>query len=327
MSKAPRAIATLVTLALSASLAACGNGAAIATVNGQPISRADFDAKLEGNPAARQVLQQSVQEMLLEQYAKDNNIVITDAEVQAKEDAIKVNFAGMPWDQVLKMRGLTEDDVRRAFRDQLILEKAVGKDVTVTDTQVAAYFAKNHAQFDTPEKIQARHILVNDLATANKVEALLKSGKDFAQLAKQYSKDPGSKNVGGELPPFGHGQMVKQFDRAAFSLPVGKISAPVKSQWGYHIIQVEKIQPAVVATLASTHDKIVDLLRQQQEGPLVGPFFQGLLAKANIHVMDPRFDGLFPSPAPSVAPATAAPAATATTAPMAPATPVPAATK
>jgi foldase protein PrsA len=299
-------------------LAACSGGGAIATVNGQPVSRADFDSKLEGNPMARQVLQTSVQEILLDQYAKDHSITISDADIQAKEDSIKATFVGQPWDQVLKTRGLTEDDVHRALKDQLIIDKAVGKDINITEPQIKAFFEKNHAQFDKPEKVQARHILVGDLATANKVEALLKAGGDFAALAKQYSNDPGSKANGGDLGFFGRGQMVKQFDQAAFSLPIGKISAPIHSAFGYHIIQVEAKQPAVLATLANTHDKIADQLRQQQESPLVGQFLNNLIATANIQVSDPRFAGVFPSPAPTIPPAASA-------APMA--SPAPAATK
>jgi foldase protein PrsA len=298
-------------------LVACNSGGAIATVNGQAVSRADFDAKLEANPVARQVLQQQVQEVLLDQYAAKNNIVPSDADIKAK-----ATFPGQPWDQVLKARGLTEADVQQALRSQLIVEKAVGKNVTVSEAQIKAYFEKNHAQFDTPEKVQARHILVDDLATANKVEALLKAGGNFAALAAQYSKDPGSKDSGGELGFFGHGQMLKPFDQAAFSLPIGKISAPVHSAYGYHIIEVEARQPAVRATLANTHDKIAEMLRQQQESPLVAPFLSSLMAQANVQVNDPRFAGLFPSPAPSIPPA-----APATTTAPAVASPAPAATK
>lgn len=330
MSKAPRATATLAVLALCTTLAACSSGGAVATVtsNGatSQVNRADFDGKLEGNPMARQILQQAVQEILLDQYAAKNNIVITDAQISTKEDEIKSKFAGQPWADVLKARGLSEDDVHTALRDQLIIEQAVGKNITITDAQVKAYFDKNHAQFDKSEKVQARHILVPDLATANKVEALLKAGGDFAALAKQYSIDPGSKANGGDLGFFGRGQMVKSFDAAAFSLPIGKISAPVHSAFGYHIIQVEAKQPAVVASLANTKDQITDQLRQQQMNPLVGPFLNNLMAQATITVNDPRFDGVFPSP-PAATMTSAAPAAT--TAPAAPAvaSPAPAATK
>jgi foldase protein PrsA len=314
MSKAQRIFAGLPTLLLCASFAACASGGAVATVNGQPISQSDFEAKLEASPVAKQVLQQMVQESLIDQYAKNNNLTVTDDEITQRENELKTNFPNGSWDEMLKARGLTEADVKSALREQIILDKALTKDVTITPAQVQQYFQKNHATFDKPEQVQARHILVPDLATANKLEAQLKQNpSSFADLAKQYSTDPGSKDKGGELGWFRRGQMVPAFDKVAFSLPVGAISPPVKSPFGYHIIQVEGKQPGQQATLANTTARITDMLRQQQEAPLIQPFLQGLQQKADIKVIDPRFADLFPSPPPSgPQPATtaAAPAAT-----------------
>jgi parvulin-like peptidyl-prolyl isomerase len=208
--------------------------------------------------------------------------------------------------------------VHNALREQLIIDQAVGKDVKVSDAQIKAYFDKNHAQFDKPEEVQARHILVPDLKTAEKVEADLKAGKSFSAEAAKYSTDPGSKDKGGELGTFRRGQMVPAFDKAAFSQPVGVVGPPVKSPFGYHIIEVQKRTPAVKATLANTKDKIADMLRQQQEAPLIQPFLMDLQSKANIQINDPRFAAAFPSPPPSEPPA-AAPAGT--TAPAASSSP------
>ncbi len=307
MPKADRIIAGLCTVLLAASLTACASGGAIATVNGQSISKASFDNKLEGSPAALSTLQQMVREMLINQYAQKNNIDVTDAQIAAKEDQIKANFPPGSWDDMLKSRGLTEADVHSALRTQIIIDQAVGKGVNVSDAAIKAYFDKNHAQFDVPAQVQARHILVPDLKTAEKVEADLKAGKSFAAEAQQYSTDPGSKDKGGELGTFRRGQMVPAFDKAAFSQPVGVVGPPVKSPFGYHVIEVEKRTPEVKATLANTKDKIAELLRQQQEAPLIQPFLMDLQSKANIQINDPRFSAAFPSPPPSAAPA--APAA------------------
>lgn len=314
MSKAHRVLAGLATALFAAALTACSGGGSVVTVNGQAISKADFDNKLEGSPSARGTLQQMVQEALITQYAKNNNITVSDDEIKKKEDSLKANFPAGSWDDMLKSRGLSEDDVHNALREQIIVDKALGKDVKVSDKQIKDYFDKNHAAFDKPEQVRARHILVADLATANKVEAELKKpGADFAAVAKQYSMDPGSKDKGGELGFFRRGQMVPAFDKAAFTLPINQISQPVHSPFGYHIIQVEERQTGEKATLASTHDRIADMLRQQQEAPLMQPFMMGLQQKAQITVNDPRFASLFPSPAPqpsteatSAAPATAA---------------------
>jgi foldase protein PrsA len=313
MPKAHRIIAGAATVLLAASLAACsGGGGSIATVNGQPISKADFDAKLEASPTAVGTLQQMVREALLSQYAKDNNIVVSDDEIKKREDDIKANFPAGSWDEMLKSRGMTENDVHALLKQQIIIDKAVGKNVNVTEAQIKDYFNKNHASYDTPDQVQARHILVADLKTAQKVEADLKGGADFAQEAAKYSMDPGSKDKGGELGLFRRGQMVPAFDQAAFSLPVGQISQPVHSSFGFHIIEVEKRVPGQKATLASTHDKIADQLRQQQEAPLIQPFLMSLQQKANIQVSDPRFQSAFPSPqpaAPAAGGASPAPAA------------------
>jgi foldase protein PrsA len=309
MSIAQRITAGLAGLLIGMSLAACASGGTVATVNGQPISQAAFQARLEASPIARQVLQQMVQDTLIDQYAKNNNISVSDADVAAREDQLKANFPAGSWNEMLKARGLTEDDVRSALREQLILDKALSKDVTITPAQIQAYFNKNHAAFDKPEQVTARHILVPNLATANKVEAALKGGGNFAALAKQYSIDPGSKDKGGDLGTFRRGQMVPAFDKVAFSEPIDAISAPVKSPFGYHIIQVTARDPGQKATLASATDRITDMLRQQQESPLIQPFLQNLQQKANIQVTDARFADLFPPPAAAAAPAaTAAPA-------------------
>lgn len=322
MSKALRITAGLASLLMGASIAACSGGGAVATVNGQPISRSTFDTRLEASPMGRTVLQQLVQETLIEQYAKNNNISVSTAEIDARETQIKANFPSGSWDEMLKSRGLTEADVRSALREQLILDKALAKDVTITPAQIRDYFNKNRASFDKPEQVAARHILVPNLALANTVEADLKSGQSFSALAKKYSTDPGSKDKGGELGTFRRGQMVPAFDKYAFSAPIGAISAPIKSPFGYHIIQVESRTPGQKATIASATPQIVDTLRQQQEAPLIQPFLQGLQQKATIVVNDPQFAGLFTTPgAPPAAATPASPAASSA------ASPAPAATK
>ncbi len=319
MSKALRITVGLAGLFLGTSLAACSGGA-VATVNGQPISRSTFNTRLEGSPMGRTVLQQLVQETLIDEYAKSNKIDVTDAEIDARENEIKANFPAGSWDEMLKARGLTESDVRAALREQLILDKALETKVTVTPAQINDYFAKNHATFDKPEQVTARHILVPNLALANQIETDLKGGQNFGDLAKKYSTDPGSKDKGGDLGTFRRGQMVPAFDKYAFSAPIGQISPPIKSPFGYHIIEVESRTPGQKATVASATPQIQDTLRQQAEAPLIQPFLQELQEKATIVVNDPQFAGLFatPPPPPS-APPTVAPSSAAASPPASPA--------
>ncbi len=293
---------------LAVSFTACGGGgnsSPVVTVKGQSITHAQLDSKLEDSPAARSVLQTLVTNVLIDQYAKDHNVQVSQADIDKTENQYKAQYPNGGWQDLLKSRDLTEQDVQDLIRRQLVLEKAVGSNVHVADKQIADYFAKNHAQYDTPAEAHARHILVPDLKTAQKVEADLKAGKDFAAEAKQYSVDPGSKDKGGDLGWFRKGQMVPAFENYAFNGPIGKISAPVKSPFGYHIIQVLERKPAVKATLASAHDQIKTQLEQQQENPLIPSFLQTLQGNGNIQVNDPKFASVFPSSAPAAAPAAA----------------------
>jgi len=167
---------------LTVSLAACGGGGggAVATVNGQSISHAELDNKLEGSPAARGVLQNMVMSALIDQYAQQHHITVSQDEINKVEDQYKAKYPGDQWNELLKARSLSEQDVQDLIRRQLIIDKAVGSNIQVSDKQIKAYFDKNRAQFDKPAEARARHILVPDLKTAQKVEADLKAGKDFA---------------------------------------------------------------------------------------------------------------------------------------------------
>ena len=321
MSYIHRRLAVLTAAALCTFLAACGGGGGnVLSVNGQNISRADLDRKLEAGPAAQQTLNQMVQQALIDQYGKDAHVDVSVTDVDKKEAEIKAKYPPGQFEQILIQQGLTETDVQNILRQQIILERAVAPQIHISDADVKAYFAQHHAQFDTPERVRARHILVADPKTAAMIESKLKSGAKFADLAKQYSTDPSSKDKGGELGFFGRGTMVPAFQNAAFSMKVGQISAPVHSPFGYHIIQVEEIQPAKTATLASAHDQILQQLTQQQQSQQIPVFLQQLRAKANIVVYDDRYKALFPPPPPSPAPVPPSPAASA-------AAPAPAKTK
>jgi len=317
MSEVNRVVAGLATAALCVSLAACSSAGAtggdVASVNGQKITRTDFDKKLEAGPAGKSVLTQLVQQALVDQYATDKKITVSDDEIAKKEDEIKAKYPPGQFDQILKQQGLTETDVHNILRQTVVIEKAVGPQIKVSDADVSAYFQKNKALLDKPEQVRARHILVADLKTANEVEAKLKAGGDFAALAKQYSTDPSTKDKGGELGFFGKGQMVPSFQAAAFSQPIGVVGPPVKSPFGYHIIVVEAKKPKTVATLANSGDKIKAQLMQTQEQQQIPQFLAGLRSKATIQIYDDKLkDALPPAPpAPATTPAATPAASTA----------------
>jgi foldase protein PrsA len=321
-----RLFAALSTALFGAALAGCSggsSGANVASVNGENITRADYDAKLEAGPQGKAILNQLVQTDLIEQYARDNHVEISDSDVATRENEIKSKYPPGQFEQILKSQNLTEDDVARILKQQLVVEKAVSASIKVTDADVKTYLDKNHATLDTSGQVRAKHILVGDLKTAQTIEDKLKSGADFAALAKQYSTDPSSKDKGGELGFFSKGQMVPAFQAAAFSQKIGVVGPPVKSPFGYHIIVVEEAKPAQVATLANSADKIRKMLTQQQQQQQVPGFLASLRAKANIVIFDDKLKDAIPpaaappveTAAPAAASAAASPAAAASSAP------------
>jgi foldase protein PrsA len=308
-----RFFAPCAVVALGLALAGCSSGGSsaggnVASVNSDNITRAEFDAKLEAGPQGKAILNQLIQTDLIDQYAADNHVDVSDADVQAREDEIKAKYPPGQFDTILKSQNLTEDDVKKILRQQLVVEKAVSANIKVSDADVKSYLDKNHATLDTAEQVRARHILVADIKTAQTVEDKLKSGGDFAALAKQYSTDPSSKDKGGELGFFSKGQMVPAFQAAAFSQKIGVVGPPVKSPFGYHIIEVEETKPAQVATYANSADKIRKLLTQQQQQQQVPAFLQQLRSKATITIYDDKLKDALPPPAPAPA-ATTAPTA------------------
>jgi len=148
----------------------------------------------------------------------------------------------------------------------------------VTDAEVQAYYNAHLAEYKTDEQVKTRHILITSRAGADaqtdntaksKAQDILKqlqAGGNFAELAKKYSEDPGSKDQGGELPLVPTAGLDPAYAKAAMALNPGQTSGLVKSQFGYHIIQTEQKQPAGTKPLAEVKDSIVQVLQQQKSG-------------------------------------------------------------
>ncbi len=151
--------------------------------------------------------------------------------------------------------------------------EALAGDAPVADADVKAYYEQNKGRYGVEEQRRASHILItaeggDKAAARKKAEAALAAVKanpgDFAKIAKEQSKDPGSAAQGGDLGFFGKGMMVKPFEDVAFSLKQGEISEIVETDFGYHIIRVTEIKPAEAKPLAEVRAEIERELRTQQ---------------------------------------------------------------
>jgi len=138
---------------------------------------------------------------------------------------------------------------------------------TVTEEEIQKFYQDNRKDFDQPEQVHVRHILVGTEAEARFVLARLNRGEKFQDLAKTLSKDPGSREQSGDLGFIGRGQLVPEFERVAFTLQPGQVSDVVKTQFGFHIIQMIERKTAQPSRLEQVREQIRrQLLSKKQEG-------------------------------------------------------------
>lgn len=192
------------------------------------------------------------------------------------------------------------EDVKNAMLAQSFIEKKVEGKVTVTPEEVKAYYEAHKSEFSQPEMVKARHILVRVPSDANEkawseaeakikdIKKQLDKGKDFAELAKQYSDDPGSKDRGGDLGFFPKGRMVPEFETAAFALKPGETSGPVKSPFGYHIIQVQERKDAAVIPFEDISQQVEQRLIAEKQQRLVGQITDELKKKFPVTIYKDR---------------------------------------
>jgi foldase protein PrsA len=303
-------IPSLLLVALAAlALAACGGGDdevpsdAVAIVAGEPIAKTEFDALMRraeagakaqgrkfpdaGTPEyaqlKRQALEILTQREEYEQEAEDLGIEVKDGDVDKRLEQLKKQyFAGnnKRYKAQLKESGLVENDLRQDIRSQLIAEKIYNEvtgDVKVTDKDVEKYYASHKQQYTQPETRVIRHILVGEKQKplADQLYDELKADpSQFPALAKRHSKDPGSKNQGGKLTIV-RGQTVAPFDQTAFLMRVGQISRPVKTQYGYHVIQaIGEIKPAKTTPLKDVKNAIRQQLLQTKKNDRMNKWVQ-----------------------------------------------------
>jgi parvulin-like peptidyl-prolyl isomerase len=203
---------------------------------------------------------------------KDMGIEVTDEEIDKRlDELVQQYYKGdkKKFEEALKEQGVSEPQLRRELTMQIYQKKIfdqVTGDVKVTDEEIREYYTKNKSQYETPATRTVRHILVKKKALASTIEQQLRSGASFEQLVKQYSQDPGSKKTGGKLTDLAQGQTVPPFDKVAFSIKTNAISEPVKTQFGFHIIQaLTAVKPADTSTLAEVRDQVREVVSQTKK--------------------------------------------------------------
>jgi parvulin-like peptidyl-prolyl isomerase len=275
-----------------------------AVVNGEPIYMSEIDKRYASlSPQLQQlyskevIVNQSIDELLLLQDAKKMNISVTDQDVD-KEIKTIMEENGLDQQKLeenLQAQGWTLDYLKDAFRKKLYIDELIKRitiDVKVTDAEVNEYYTNYSEIFQQLEQVTARHILISVLGQSNRTDddarqlaadvraQIKKDNSNFCDLVTKYSEDPGSVANCGEYT-FSKGQMVKEFEDAAFT---GKINetAIVKTQYGYHIIQTIAKIPAKQIPLSNVSAKIKETLIFDKQSQEVRAYLNLLKEKAEI---------------------------------------------
>jgi parvulin-like peptidyl-prolyl isomerase len=275
---------------------------AVAVVGGTEIARSELQELVDqakktyeaqdqqfptaGTPEYKNVQAQYVKFLVqreqFAQEAEELGIEVTDKDVDAEvEKFIDSRFEGKraAYLKALKAQGFTEEALRETLRASVLAQKLfdeITKDVDVPEADIAAYYQANQASYGSPESRVVRHVLVAEKngeevdyakskTEADRLYAELKGGADFAALAKAESDDPSAQQNSGKLT-ITRGQTVPEFDKAAFELKVGAISEPVKTSYGYHVIEaLSTVKKATTTPLSKVRTSIKATLLQEKK--------------------------------------------------------------
>jgi len=253
-----------------------------------------------------------VQNELIKQKAADMGVTVTQKQLDERIKAVTDQVGGQKkLDALLKKQGVTMDQLTTQLQAQMLQDAVrtkVGENAKVSEEQIKAYFndPANKAQFNVADSVDARHVLVASKADAEKVQQLLAadpSDANWAKVAKKYSIDPTTKDKGGSLgsrPPEAYNN--PPFAKALNSLKAGKISQPVKTSFGWHIVEVLKKTPGSSKTFEEAKPMIEQSLKFQLQAKAWETWLADAQKQANILYasgFDPKTLTASPSPAPS----------------------------
>ena len=222
----------------------------LAVVGGDKITNEDFEMFLQNVPREQRMYISNPQ---LRDYYLEQMIAIYAFAKEAEAQKM---------DETEQYRKIMEN-ARRDTLAQMAMSDVM-KDVTVNEEEIKEFYESNPQQFQKGATVSAKHILVKEEEECLKILDEIKTGKAFEEAAQAHSTCP-SGSKGGDLGEFGKGQMVKEFEDAAFSAEIGDVVGPVKTQFGYHLIKVEKRNEASVIPFEEVKGQLRQTVLQQKQ--------------------------------------------------------------
>jgi len=267
----------------------------VATVNGDPITLAEFQERFaragfkpdEGVELSvkEDFLNRLIERMMLVREAQRKRIKVSLPEITKRIETLRTEN-GEDVKDTLAGQGIDFEkwkaDVWEDMMIERLLAREVNKRVSVSSAEVRRYYQANLPEFEKPEQVRVRQIVVATQAEAQKALELLQTGADFAVVAKQKSTAPEAEK-GGDLGYFARGDMPVEFN-VVFGLPKGGISGIVKSPYGYHIFKLEDKRKAGRAGLEEAYRGIEEKLRREKEDERYKAWFKDLRSRTKFEV-------------------------------------------
>ncbi|PLY02729.1 MAG: hypothetical protein C0624_07885 [Desulfuromonas sp.] len=296
----------LLALLLTVTLTACQKSEppkqpqVLLQVNGRTVMLEDFQRGFARSMTDHQALSVAEREELQRNYLRqliDRELALAEAdrlvvqvtpqEVDEVMNEYRRDYPDQVFQEMLQSQQIDERAWRRELVERLRMEKVIRQEVytglTVEESEIKAYFRQNREDFERPEQVRARQIVVAREDEGQRVLGLLRQGEPFAEVAEKYSLSP-DREAGGDLGYFSRGQMPDAFDEVVFTLPVGRLSDLIKTEYGYHIFLVEERRKAQRLTLSEVYDEIEQRLRREKEANAYQAWLQNLGAQAVIDV-------------------------------------------
>ena len=265
----------LIFLFLLLPLVACSKkdqGKAIATIDGEKITVQEFNDELDKIPMNMKMLvaSQSGKKSFLDRLIIQRLLLR-----EAKKESLE--------------KDKEFQDKLAEFKEQLIMQTLLSRKVTtalkISDEDLQKYYDAHKEEFKKEKEIQTRQIVVKTEQEAREIQTRIAKGEDFGDLAKRYSLDPSARTTGGDIGFHPKGTLIPEYEAAAFQLTrVGQVSAPVKTQLGYHLIKLEGVRTSSYAPFAEVKDFIRQKITQEKQAEMVQAYIDDLKKHAKIVV-------------------------------------------